>query len=427
MRGIRWSILLGMMLLSFSACGQNPPSNSTSLNFPFGIAIYSNAATPSSSFMAITSYGTHQVLLFPNYSSASAGFFQTVGSASTATSLVSGLQGPDGLLFYPAESNTSSLNGYTPSPIPVCGAITTPALLVADGIQNAIYIYCSFNATNPNQNPTATIQGQNTQLASPEGLSIATVDSSGTSVSPILFVANSGGGGVLAFDLKQITAPGSYDLTPSGGILSGVNAGICSGVPANNTALNCPAGLYFSNQLKTLFLSNTGNNEVMIYSNGYCLGVAYETPLPPGCSGNTDVQPSARLSGSSTYLSTPDGIAVFNDSLYVADSGAGSVLIWDNVDKLIQGVPSGQQAPSRKIGGSSVGLNGPYGLAFDPNFSLNSTGVGTFFLSQIGSSQIDGFSPASTFTGNTVPTYQVNVPALNGSSSNGSSSGLGFP
>ncbi|MHB1286847.1 MAG: NHL repeat-containing protein [Leptospirales bacterium] len=428
-QGICWALLLGMVSLSFSGCGQNPPANSTSLNFPFGIALYSDSTTSANSFMTITNYGTHQVLLFPDYSSASTGFFQAKGSANQTSALLSGLQGPDGLLVYPAASNISTLYGYTPQPIPVCGAITSPALLVADGIQNAIYIYCAFNPSNPNQNPTATIQGKNTQLVSPEGMSIATVDSFGNPKTPILFVANSGGGGVLAFDLSQITAQGTYDLTPSGGILPGVASGICSGVPTNNTSLNCPAGIYFSNQLKTLFLSNTGNNEVMIYANGYCLGVAYETPLPSGCSGNTNVQPSARLSGINTYISVPNGIGVYNNSLFVADSGAGDILIWDNVDKLIQGVPSGQQSPSRKIGGNLANLGGPYGLTYDPNETVANTsgGTGTLFLSQIGSGQIDGFSPASTFSGNNVPTYQVNIPVLNGSPSNGSSSGgLGF-
>ena len=383
--------------------------------------------------MAITDYGTHQVLLFPNYRTTFAN--AAVGTANATNSLLSGLQGPDGLLVYPASS-TIPPSAYTITPIPGCtSTLSSPALLVSDGIQNAIYIYCGFNPAKPNQQPTITIQGKNTQLTSPEGLSMDTVDSSGISLShgPVLFVANSGAGGVLAFDLSQIHGPGSYNLSPSGGILSGVNAGICNGVAANNTSLNCPAGLYFSNQLKTLFVSNTGNNEVMIYPNGYCLGVANETSLPSGCSGDTNVQPPVRLSGSNTYLSTPDGIGVYNGSLYVADAGAGDVLIWDDMANLLSGFPNGQNSPTRKIGGNLLGFNGPYGIAFDPNIQTTtlppgvSPGSGTFFISQIGASQIDGFSPATTFTGNNPPTYQITVPALNGVSSAGSGSGLGFP
>ncbi|MHB8421821.1 MAG: NHL repeat-containing protein [Leptospirales bacterium] len=426
LREYRWGFLWGAILL-FSGCGQNPPSNSTNLNFPFGIAIYSDTSTPSNSFMAITNYGTHQVLLFPNYRATFA--TAPVGTATATNFLLSGLQGPDGLLVYPASN---SISGYTPTPITRC---TSPALLVADGTQNAIYIYCGFNPSKQNQQPDITIQGNNTQLTSPEGLSMDTVNSSGTPLpGPILFVANSGAGGVLAFDLSQITGPGVYNLSPSGGLLSGVSSGICNGVAANNTSLNCPSSLYFSNQLKTLFVSNTGNNEVMIYANGYCLGVAYESSRPSECAGNTNVQPSARLSGTNTYLSTPDGIAVFNNSLYVADAGAGDVLIWDHIDQLIQGVPTGQESPSRKIGGNIVNFSGPYGIAIDPNIQSTPSassgigpGTGTFFISQIGSSLIDGFSPATTFTGNDTPTFQVTVPALNGTTSAGSGSGLGFP
>ncbi len=428
------------MIVLLSGCGQDPPTNSTNLNFPFGIAIYSNGSGSSvnsslNSFMAITSYGTHQVLLFPNYTSM--GFTNFGKTASPPTSLNvnnSSLQGPDGLLVYPASYNISTLNGYSPVSIPHCTSTTaSPALLVADGMNNAIYIYCGFNPAKPGP-PTITISGGNTQLTAPEGMSIDTLDNNGTALSsgPILFVANSGAGGVVAFDLSQIKGTGNQNLSPSGGILPGVAGNICNGLASNNTALNCPAGLYYSNQLRTLFVSDTGNNEVMIYANAYCLGVAYEKPLPSGCTGAVNIQPSARLSGGNTYLSTPDGIVVYQNSLYVADAGAGDILIWDNVDKLLQGVPTGSQTPSRKIGGNLVGMNGPYGLAFDPNIVTSNplpgiaSGSGTFFLSQISAGQIDGFSPATTFTGNNPPNYQVTItnPGLNGVGNGSSSNGV---
>ena len=73
-----------------------------------------------------------------------------------------------------------------------------------------------------------------------------------------------------------------------------------------------------------------------------------------------------------------------------------------------------------------VGMNGPYGLAFDPNIGSGSSGSGTFFLSQISAGQIDGFSPATTFTGNTPPNYQVTItnPGLNGVGNGSSSNGV---
>ena len=146
-----WKSLLIGMLFMLAGCGQDPPTNSTLLNFPFGIAIYSNSTAPSSSFMAITSYGTHQVLLFPNYTTM--GFLNFGKTASPPYSLNvtnASLQGPDGLLVYPSASNISTLYGYTPVPIPNCTSTSTsPALLVADGINNAIYIFCGFNPSKP--------------------------------------------------------------------------------------------------------------------------------------------------------------------------------------------------------------------------------------------------------------------------------------
>ena len=151
--------------------------------------------------MAITSYGTHQVLLFPNYTQM--GFLSFGKTASPPYSLNvnnASLQGPDGLLVYPSASNISTLYGYTPVQIPNCTSTqTSPALLVADGINNAIYIFCGFNPAQPGP-PTITISGGNTQLTSPEGLSIDTLDNNGNPLSaPILFVANSGAGGGSGF------------------------------------------------------------------------------------------------------------------------------------------------------------------------------------------------------------------------------------
>lgn len=426
-------ILFGMMIL-LAGCGQDPPTNSTNLNFPFGIAIYSDSTTSSNSWMAITSYGTHQVLLFPNYTQA--GFLGFGGTASPPASLNvsnASLQGPDGLLVYPSASNISTLNGYTPAPIPNCTSnSSSPALLVADGINNAIDIFCGFNPAKPGP-PTITISGGNTQLTSPEGMSIDTLDNNGNTLSaPILFVANSGAGGVVAFDLSQIQGNRKPESLPIRGNLArcGRKHLQWSGREQHRPELPGRTVLFEPAQdpVRLRYRKQRGHD----LRQRVLSGVAYEKPLPSGCSGAVNIQPSARLSGGNTYLSTPDGIVVYQNSLYVADAGAGDILIWDNVDKLLTGVPTGSETPSRKIGGNLVGMNGPYGLAFDPNI-LTSTppsgiasGYGTFFLSQISAGQIDGFSPATTFTGNNPPNYQVTItnPGLNGVGNGSSSNGV---
>ncbi len=414
-RGFFWSLFL-LLVTNLAGCGNNPPGTNN-INYPYGLAIYSDNATPANSFMTVTSYGSHQVLVFPSYATSSS-FLQTSGIISPGSTLSQGLQGPDGLLVYPYAKNILALDGI--GALPSITGCSTPALLVSDGVNNAIYIYCGFNANSPKATPDITIMGSNTSLVAPEGMSMDLVDSSGTALThPILFVANSGGGGVLSFDLSQISGAGTYNLSPSGGILPGVANGICAGLSANNTALNCPGFLYFSNQLKTLFVSNTGNAEVMIYSNGYCLGVASESPLPTGCNGNMNIQPSARLAQGNTLLSVPTGIVVYNQSLYVSDWANNDILIWDNVGSLINGYPTGGGAPTRKIGGPNINnqlgtnLSGAYALTFDPNQTITSTefptGSGLMFNSQVNNGQLFGFSPMSTFTGDNPPTYTISA------------------
>ena len=386
--------MTGALLSIFlSSCG-NPPSNSTNINFPYGMAVCSTATCnvspgyntgTTSSFAAVTSYGTHQVLIFSTYP---ASFLVSNYSASPPTSLSNSLQGPDGLLI--------SSEGF-----PGC---TAPVLYAADGIDNKIGIWCNFNPADTS-NPAPTITITSGGLQSPEGMALDWVNSSGTTLhAPILFVANPGASNMLAFDLSQVTGPGSYNLSPSGGLISGTAGGLPFGMPANNTSLNGPAFLAFSNSANTLFLSNTGNSEVMVYGNAYCLGVARETGT--GCStNNQNIQPSVRLTGLNTFLSSPDGISYHNGSLYVADSGANSVLIWDGV--LNNGFTGGNTPPTRRINGSNTNQNGPYALAIDNN--PNSPPGNVFYVSQINNGQIFGYNQASTVSGNIAPTFRINV------------------
>ena len=52
------------------------------------------------------------------------------------------------------------------------------------------------------------------------------------------------------------------NLSPSGGLLPGTNGGLPFGQPANNTGLNGPGFVAFSNSKNTLFVSDTGNSQV---------------------------------------------------------------------------------------------------------------------------------------------------------------------
>jgi len=379
-------------LFLLSSCG-NPPSNSTNINFPYGMAVCSsicnvaprNTNKISSPFAAITSYGTHQVLIFKTYPNS---FLVSNYSASPSATLYNSLQGPDGLLI-----STQGFPGCQP-----------PVLYGADGVGNKIGIWCGFNP-NDTSNPAPTITINSGALLSPEGMALDWVGLSGASLpSPILFVANPGASNILAFDLRQITGPGTYSLSPSGGLVSGTAGGLPFGLPANNTSLNGPAFLAFSNSSNTLFLSNTGNSEIMVYGNGYCLGVATESGT--GCpSNNQNIQPSIRISGANTYLSSPDGIVYYDGSLYVADSGASAVLVWDGV--LSSGFPGGNVPPTRRINGNNTNQNGPYALAMDTNPASPPGNI--FYVTQINSGQIFGYNQATTVSGNIAPTFTINI------------------
>ncbi len=359
-----------------------------------------SAPTISTPFAAITSYGTRQILIFNTYTdSATNSFLVSNYFASPSTTLYNSLQGPDGLLISSQSFTTSS--GY------ICHA---PVLYGADGVDNKIGIWCGFDPNNTsNLTPTITISNGN--LQAPEGMALDWVKTGGTTLSaPILFVANPGASNILAFDLSQVTGAGAFDLSPSGGLISGTAGGLPFGIPANNTSLNGPAFLAFSNSSNTLFLSNTGNSEIMIYGNAYCLGVATESGT--GCSSsNQNIQPSVRLSGTNTFLTSPDGIAYYNGSLYVADSGANAILIWDGV--LGGGFVSGNTPPTRRINGSNTNQNGPYALALDENPASPPGNI--FYVPQLNSGSGFGYNQATTVSGNIAPTFTIKVtnPSLN--------------
>ena len=428
---IPFFLSLGFLMLLLASCG-NPSSNSNNINFPYGIAVCSSATcnvspqTPANSpspltataqFAAVTSYGTHQVLIFTGYTaSASNAWLISNNTLSPNTSLYNSLQGPDGVLISSQAFKTS--NGY------VCPA---PILYGADGIGNIIGIWCGFDPNNQ-ANPAPTITISSGAFQSPEGMALDWVNSSGTSLAaPILFVANPGSSNILAFDLSQITGPGTANLSPSGGLLPGTNGGLPFGQPANNTELNGPAFVAFSNSKNTLFVSDTGNSQVNLYGNGYCIGVNRESTRPSNCSSDQNVPPSVWFSGSNTYLSSPSGIAYYQGGLYVVDPSAGAVLIWDNVMNITS--PGGNIAPTRRINGSNTNQNYPYALAIDGNTTVPPGN--TFFVSQLGSGQILGYNNATTISGNIAPTYTIGVtnPTLSsGNTSGGGTTGYpGFP
>ncbi len=414
-------ILLLLAMVSFAACG-NPPSNSNNINFPYGMAVCSTTScnvspsppagsTAKVQFAAVTSYGSRQILIFNGSAyDTTSGFLVSHSSLSPTATLYNSLQGPDGLLI--SSQGFTTANG-TPCPAPV--------LYGADGIGNKIGIWCNFNpALTSNPGPTITIASN--QFAAPEGMALDWVNASGTPLpAPILFVANPGSSNILAFDLSQIGGSGTVSLSPSGQLLPGTNGGLPFGQPANNTGLNGPAFVAFSNSKNTLFVSNTGNSQVNIYGNGYCVGVNLESSSKTGCaSTNPNIPPTDWLSGANTYLSSPVGIRYYQGSLYVADFAANAVLIWDNL------TTGGDIPPTRRLAGGNTGFNAIYALAIDDNPASPPGNI--FYLTQVNSGNLLGYNNATTVSGNVAPTFTINVTNPTLSSGNGSGGGTtGYP
>lgn len=201
-----------------------------------------------------------------------------------------------------------------------------------------------------------------------------------------LYVANAGGGGLLAFD-SAATAEGN--LFPSSRFPETVSG---------------PAGLYLDRTTDTLYVANAGSNAILIYENVSALnpplgsavaskiisgpktelnrpyGITYDPtrgllyvanrdgnaisvfgkncPQPNSLSGN--IPPCRTLSGPSTSLNAPRALAIDteNDILYVSNMGTNAVLAYHNAS---QPSTQGDFPPTRTIGS----IPSPFGLFID--------------------------------------------------------------
>jgi hypothetical protein len=75
---------------------------------------------------------------------------------------------------------------------------------------------------------------------------------------------------------------------------------------------------------------------------------------------NGDIAPTRTISGASTGLDFPTGLALdlTNNELFVANPNANSITVYSRT-------ANGDIAPTRTISGASTGLNTPTGLALD--------------------------------------------------------------
>ncbi|MCL5878764.1 MAG: Ig-like domain-containing protein, partial [Deltaproteobacteria bacterium] len=217
---------------------------------------------------------------------------RTISGASTALSIPTGIWldtasdrlyvanfGGAAILVF---NNASTLNGNTAPSRTVSGASTTFAnphslwldtvsdtLYVDDIGSNAILIFSNASTMNGNTAPSRTVSGASTTLLSPSSLWVDTT-------SDTLYVANSGGDAILAFN-NASTINGN--IAPS------------RAVSGASTTLNSPYGMWLDTASDRLYVANLNGDSILIFNNASSI--------------NGNVAPSRTISGASTQLTTP--------------------------------------------------------------------------------------------------------------------------
>jgi Fibronectin type III domain len=247
------------------------------------------------------------------------------------------------------------------------GAAEPTHLYVVNVHNNSLTEYPE--GSHDNQAPTFTIKGPSTGIDGPQGVAL---DSEGD-----VFVVNAKGNSVTEYK------KGAHgDVAPS------------TTIQGSNTGLDAPAGVVVSSA-KTMFVANFLGNSVTEYSDagtsnatgnvtpkvvirsglagpaGVALSSAGSsaghlfvansinesvTEYVPGANGNA---PTATISGASTGLHTPVGVAVDSaGNLFVSNSANNTIT------EYARGA-NGDRAPIATIGGSATGLDGVLGVAVD--------------------------------------------------------------
>ncbi|MBF6570392.1 MAG: SBBP repeat-containing protein [Candidatus Binataceae bacterium] len=204
-------------------------------------------------------------------------------------------------------------------------------IYVANSGGSAIAVFAQGATGSPN--PIGTIEGSNTGLNYPVGVAL---DSSGN-----IYVADAGSsdGGT---DNIFVYPPGSNGNVSPTAVISGASTG-----------LHLPSGLALDSSDK-IYVTNVGSQDgtfdsVTVYSAG----------------SNGNVMPVITVAGSSTGLSTPEGITVDSSgNIYVTNDDYGGGDIDGTIEEFLPG-STGNATPTVTIYGSCSGLDTPQAVAVD--------------------------------------------------------------
>ena len=237
----------------------------------------------------------------------------------------------------------------SPTPTPVPGA--PGKLYVANPNNNSILRFDHANTANGSIAPAATIAGTATLLNAPQHIFV-------NAASDTLYVANQGN--VLAFDGVS---------TKTGNIAPRSISGAATG-------LSTPVDVGVDSIKDILYVADS--REVFVFANASTV------------SGNATFTHDIHAG----FLISALFIDGANDRLYLADSATNTIDVYDGASGL-----NGTVAATRTISGSSTQLNQPSGIAIDA--------LGKLIVSNKGSNSITIYVNAAATQGNTPP--QANI------------------
>ncbi len=196
-------------------------------------------------------------------------------------------------------------------------------LYLANTAQNAIQIYENASTLSAPLAATRVISGALTLLDQPFALTFDAVNDR-------LFVANKDGNTIIAFCAPSASLTG--------------NIAPCNLLVGENTLIDFPKSLAIDTNKNILYISNTGNDSILVYDNATTIGAS-----PDLCDTHTldftacNIAPSRVIAPHTetehvSKLELPFGvfIDITNDRLYVANTGLNSpgIFIYENASTL---------------------------------------------------------------------------------------------
>ena len=295
--------------------------------------------------------------------------------------------------------------GGSPSPTPTPAPGAPGKLYVSDPNNNSILRFDGANTADANLQPIATIQGASTLINSPQHIFV-------DGPSDTLYVANQGN--VLAF-ASASTKTG--DVAPDRNI---------NGVA---TGLNAPVDVSFDDAKDLLYVADT--RDVLVFNNGSTVtgNTAFFHDIKVGfiisalfldstndrlyladsaanaihvfdsaSTLNNTVAATRTISGGSTQLNQPTGIAVDAVGKLIVDNANGSIIIFVNA-----AAATGNAAPQVIISGANTTLNNPAQIAVN-----DSTSLVELFVANFGGGNVPIFSDLGSKSGNIAPSRNIN-------------------